>query len=202
MIAWQPQRSPYSRGPRGSRPAGNLRRSLKDVSAIVRRGGVVGYAVEACFGLGCDPRNRRAVQRLLRLKRRPAAKGLILIASGPEALRRYTQDLPAQVLSTWPGPHTWLVDARPALPAIVRGRHATVAVRVTAHSQAARLARLSGGTLISTSANRAHQKPTRHYRELCRRLGRDLDAVLVGRIGTLARPTRIRDARTGRTIRA
>ncbi len=168
----------------------------------MRRGGVVGYAVEACFGLGCDPRNRRAVQRLLRLKRRPAAKGLILIANRAEALQYYTKELSARVLSTWPGPHTWLVEARPALPAIVRGRHTTVAVRVTAHSQAAQLARLSGGTLISTSANRAHQKPTRHYRDLCRRFGRDLDAILVGRIGTLAKPTPIRDARSGRTIRA
>lgn len=193
-----PSRGPGS--PRSSRPL--LRRSLRDVSAIVRRGGVVAYAVEACFGLGCDPRNRRAVQRLLRLKRRPAAKGLILIARRVEALQPYITALPAHVLATWPGPHTWLVEARPALPAIVRGRHATVAVRVTAHRQAARLARLSGGTLISTSANRARQKPARHYRDLCRRFGRDLDAVLMGRIGTLARPTTIRDARTGRTIRS
>ncbi len=167
----------------------------------MRRGGVVGYAVEACFGLGCDPRNRRAVQRLLRLKRRPATKGLILIARQTQALQPYIKEVPAEVLATWPGPHTWLVEGRPALLPIVRGRHATVAVRVTAHRQAGRLAHFSGGTLISTSANRARQKPARHYRELCRRFGRDLDAILVGRIGALARPTAIRDARTGRTIR-
>lgn len=189
-----------SRDARGSRPL--LRRSPRDVSAVVRRGGVVGYAVEACFGLGCDPRNRRAVQRLLRLKRRPAAKGLILIARETKALRPYLKELPTHILASWPGPHTWLVEAAPALPAIVRGRHMTVAVRVTAHRQAAQLARLSGGTLISTSANRARQKPARHYRDLCRRFGRDLDAILLGRIGTLARPTPIRDARSGRTIRS
>lgn len=185
-----------------ARRRGVLRNDLAAVARIVRAGGVVGYAVEACFGLGCDPRNTAAVRRLLRIKRRPAAKGLIVLAHDAKALRPYTKDLPAQARATWPGPHTWLVDANPRLSASVRGHHREVAVRVTAHRQAARLARLCGGVLISTSANRARERPARTHRELCRRMGRGLDAVLVGRIGRLARPTPIRDARTGRLVRA
>lgn len=178
-----------------------LRRSPAAVGAIVRRGGVVGYAVEACFGLGCDPRNPAAVRRLLRLKRRPAHKGLILLAGREQDLTRYACTLPSCARDTWPGPHTWLVDASPKVLPCVRGRHASVAVRVTAHAQAARLARLCGGALISTSANRARQKPVRTYRELCRRFGKELDAVLMGRIGTARKPTSIRDAHTGRYVR-
>ncbi|MBM4190566.1 MAG: Sua5/YciO/YrdC/YwlC family protein, partial [Betaproteobacteria bacterium] len=55
----------------------------------LRHGGVIAYATESCFGLGCDPRNRVAVQRLLRLKGRPQAKGLILIASHLAQLQHY-----------------------------------------------------------------------------------------------------------------
>ncbi len=180
---------------------GILRRDPAVVARIVRAGGVVGYAVEACFGLGCDPRNMTAVRRLLRLKRRPAAKGLIVLACDLKALRPYARDLPPQARATWPGPHTWLVEANPMLSTSVRGHHREVAVRVTAHRQAARLARLCGGALISTSANRARERPARSHRELCRRMGRGLDAVLAGRIGGLARPTPIRDARSGRLVR-
>ncbi|MHB1513542.1 MAG: L-threonylcarbamoyladenylate synthase [Acidiferrobacter sp.] len=180
---------------------GILRRDPAAVARIVRAGGVVGYAVEACFGLGCDPHNMGAVRRLLRLKRRPAAKGLIVLAYDPKALRPYARDLPPQARATWPGPHTWLVEANPMLSTAVRGHHSEVAVRVTAHRQAAQLARLCGGALISTSANRARERPARSHRELCRRMGRGLDAVLAGRIGHLARPTPIRDARSGRLVR-
>lgn len=178
-----------------------VRRSVRAVANVVRRGGVVAYAVEACFGLGCDPTNRRAVQRLLQLKRRPAAKGLIVLAGREQGLRRHTEDLPECARSTWPGPSTWLVKAHHHLGPWVRGRHENVAVRVTAHKQAAWLANVSGGAIISTSANRARQRPVRHYREICRRFGHQLDAVLIGRIGTSPKPTSIRDARTGRYIR-
>ncbi|HUW99166.1 MAG TPA: Sua5/YciO/YrdC/YwlC family protein [Acidiferrobacter sp.] len=189
----------HRRPPNGRRS--RLRTNVRTVGAIVRRGGVVGYAVEACFGLGCDPRNRRALARLLRLKGRPAAKGLILIAGRERALLRYASELPARACATWPGPHTWLVPAHPRLAAAVRGRHAEVAVRVTAHAQAALLARLSGGAIVSTSANRSRERPARSYRELSRRLGYGLDAILVGRTGALPRPTPIRHAHTGEYTR-
>ena len=200
------ERSGAHRDPLGARQTHRpkrplLRANVQAVGAVVRRGGIVGYAVEACFGLGCDPRNRRALTRLLRLKRRPAAKGLILLAGSEHALLRYAKELPACACATWPGAHTWLVLARPGLSALVRGQHAEVAVRVTAHTQAARLARFAGGAIISTSANRAHERPARSYRELGRRFGHGLDAILIGRTGTLPRPTPIRDARTGGYVR-
>ena len=47
----------------------------------LRSGGVIAYPTESCFGLGCDPKNRLAVQRLLRIKGRPQRKGLIIIAA-------------------------------------------------------------------------------------------------------------------------
>jgi len=43
----------------------------------LKRGGLIAYPTESCYGLGCDPNNRGAVQRILRLKRRPQRKGLI-----------------------------------------------------------------------------------------------------------------------------
>jgi L-threonylcarbamoyladenylate synthase len=43
--------------------------------AYLKRGGIIAYATESCFGLGCDPANRRAVRRILRLKGRPQSKG-------------------------------------------------------------------------------------------------------------------------------
>ena len=47
----------------------------------LRAGGVIAYPTEAVYGLGCDPLDGHAVQRILDIKRRPFAAGLILIAS-------------------------------------------------------------------------------------------------------------------------
>ena len=58
-----------------------IRLKLQTARETIRSGGVVAYPTESCFGLGCDPRDHAAVRKILALKRRPASKGLILIAA-------------------------------------------------------------------------------------------------------------------------
>lgn len=175
--------------------------ALQCAAAVVRAGGIVAYPTEAVYGLGCDPRNRAAVLRLLRLKRRPASKGLILIAANEAQLAPYVTAIPDHVHATWPGPHTWLLPARDNAPRWIRGRHATIAVRVTAHAGAAALCNAVGHALVSTSANKGGERPARSYRETAARFGSVLDCILRGRTGGLKRPTPIRDARTHQIIR-
>src|SRR5438128_401563 len=145
--------------------------SLKHAVEVLRQGGVVAYATEYCFGLGCDPMNERAVDKLLRVKRRPRHKGLILIAASIDQLSPYVKETPPQVAATWPGPHTWLLDPRRVVPRWLTGAHERIAVRVTSHPQAAGLCAAARMAIVSTSANRAGHVPARSFREVLRRFG-------------------------------
>lgn len=170
----------------------------------LRCGGVVAYATESCFGLGCDPRNPLGVQRILRIKGRPQRKGLILIAGKRAQLQPYMAPISAaqsqQLDSHWPGPHTWLVPAAADCPSALTGRHPTIAVRVTAHRAAARLCLQTGMALVSTSANRSGGKPAKTTRE-CRRLFGAKVRVIPGLVGRRRRPSTIQDLATGRILR-
>lgn len=178
---------------------------LWGAARVVRAGGIVAYPTEAVFGLGCDPRDERAVRRLLTLKRRPAHKGLILIAAHLEQLTPFLQPLTAtdrdRLAATWPGPYTWLIPAKTTTPRWLRGRHDTLAVRVTAHPLVAALCQACGHPLVSTSANLSGRPPARSALAVRRQLGRDLDYILPGSTGGEARPTEIRELRTGRRVR-
>ena len=48
---------------------------------VLSGGGVIAYPTEGVFGLGCLPDNPEAIQRVLHIKQRDPAKGLILIAA-------------------------------------------------------------------------------------------------------------------------
>ncbi|MDS4019718.1 MAG: L-threonylcarbamoyladenylate synthase [Candidatus Competibacter sp.] len=178
---------------------------LHAAARVVRTGGLIAYPTEAVYGLGCDPRDERAVRRLLALKRRPMRKGLILIAADLAQIEPFLQPLTqadrARLAATWPGPRTWLIPARPATPRWLRGRHDTLAVRVTAHPLAATLCRACGHPLVSTSANRSGRPPARTALAVRRQLGRDLDYLLPGPTGGAVKPTEIRDLRTGLVVR-
>ena len=174
---------------------------LTQAARAILKGGVVAYATEYCFGLGCDPMNRAAVLRLLRLKRRPVQKGLILIAADVAHLAPYVDDIPASVAATWPGPHTWLLEPRDGVPGWITGEHPRLAVRVTAHEQAAALCRAVGMAIVSTSANRGGGKPIRSDREVARQFKDEVDVILSGRVGDAPAPTPIRDAVSGVLVR-
>jgi len=174
---------------------------LAQAARTIQKGGIVAYATEYCFGLGCDPMNRAAVLRLLRLKRRPVQKGLILIAANLEQLAPYVDNIPPQVLATWPGPHTWLLEPRDGVPGWITGEHPRIAVRVTAHPQAAALCQIAGMAIVSTSANRAGGNPTRSFRDTLRRFQGEVDYILPGRVGKAPAPTPIRDAESGALVR-
>jgi len=181
--------------------------SIDAAVAVLKRGGLLAYPTEAVWGLGCDPFDAAAVQRLFEVKQRPQAKGLIVIAASLEQIEPLVDlaALPAErraeILASWPGPHTWTLPARPHVPERVRGDHPTLAVRVTAHPVAAALCTGFGAPIVSTSANLAGEPPPRQREELDPRVVAGLDGVVAGRTGGLERPTPIRDGHSGHPLR-
>ena len=184
--------------------ASPLLRQKRAIRAHLARGGLVAYPTASCYGLGCDPLNYRAIRRLLRLKGRTRSKGLIVIGSRQKQLAPYVARLPAatweKAAATWPGPHTWLMPASRKTPAWLRGAHDSIAVRVDAHPDAARLCHALGYALVSTSANRSGRQSLKTYRQVARAFGRRV-LVRPGRIGGARAPSTIHDVRTGRRLR-
>jgi L-threonylcarbamoyladenylate synthase len=171
----------------------------------VLAGGVIAYPTEAVFGLGCLPENRAAVERILTIKRRSWRKGLLLIGSDLAQLERFVV-LPHgkrhdEIIASWPGPVTWVLPATRHAPRWISGGRDSVAVRLTDHPLARELCAAVGAALVSTSANVSRRPPLRDLRVLRRELGREVDYVLAGALGGLAKPTAIRDGRTGKIVR-
>lgn len=175
---------------------------------LLHAGGVLAYPTEAVFGLGCDPHDRAAFERLFALKQRPPTQGVLLIAAEFAQVERYIElaAVPAEVLrqvrASWPGPHTWIFPRSPDVPAWIAGAHAGIALRVTAHEPAAALCRAYGGALVSTSANPHGQPPARLAQTVVDYFGNALDGLLDAPLGGQTSPTMIRDALSGTIIRA
>ena len=171
---------------------------------VLRRGGVVAHATEAVWGLACDPYDEAAVLRVLELKQRPVAKGLILIGATPAMFERELASVNAatraRVVDSWPGPETWLLP-NCEFPVWITGGSDAVAVRVPGHAQARRLCTRFDAPLVSTSANASGRAPARTALTVRRYFGNRVDYVLPGRVGDRTNPSRIRDAMSGRQLR-
>ncbi|MGI9342571.1 MAG: L-threonylcarbamoyladenylate synthase [Gammaproteobacteria bacterium] len=177
---------------------------IRQAAIVVRSGGVVAYPTEGVYGLGCDPGDGDAVARILELKKRPASAGLILIAADAQQLDEWIAPgaEERQRIAAGADGITWVVTAAPDTPEWITGGRATVAVRVTHHPVAAALCAAAHTPLVSTSANRRGCPPALTALAARRTFGAEIDCVLAGPTGGRGRPSEIRDARTGTTLRA
>lgn len=178
---------------------------IDEAAALLRAGGVLAYPTEGVYGLGCDPDDHAAFDRIFQLKRRPAEQGVLLIAADFEQVRPWLGEVPEAALTragaAWPGPHTFIFPRSSRVPEWVAGGHAGIALRVTAHAPSAALCRAFGGPIVSTSANRHGEPPARNAAEIRAIFGDEPDGVLDAPLGGLDRPTPITDAVSGAIIR-
>lgn len=152
--------------------------------AVLRRGGVVGMPTETVYGLAADAFDPTAVERIFRVKHRPADNPLIVHVAGLGELKRLVTELTPVAVELaarfWPGPLTLVLDARDEVPLITTGGLRTVAVRLPDHPVAAALLEAYGGPLAAPSANRSGRPSPTTAAHVVADLGDDLEVVLDG----------------------
>ncbi|AWL10541.1 L-threonylcarbamoyladenylate synthase [Saliniradius amylolyticus] len=181
--------------------------SLTPLQQAYAEGQLIAYPTEAVFGLGCDPEQQAAVERLLQIKQRPVSKGLILVGATFSQLFPYINDaaIPmdrrAEIVSSWPGPYTWLLPKSAKAPDWITGGSELIAVRVSAHPIVQSLCHELDKPIVSTSANPSGHEPARSAAEV--KAYFDEQVYLVdGEVGGNAAPTQIRNGMTGQVIRS
>ena len=142
---------------------------FKEALNDLRLGKVIAYPSEGVWGLGCDPRNKEAVLKLLNLKKRPMDKGLILVASNIRQMETYIdlKKYKKKLMTKWPGPHTWVVPTKTA-PKWIRGEFTSVALRLTEHPVLKLICEDFQGAIVSSSANLQGESPSSTKEEVKR----------------------------------
>ena len=139
-----------------------------DAARAVKRGLSVAFSTDTVWGLGADPHDETAVERLYILKRRPAEKGLQVLCADDDTARRFARiegDVAsrfARLVAFWPGALTMVVPASDTCPEWLT-RDGKVGVRVPASADARALLRACGGALASTSLNPSGDPPAYSY---------------------------------------
>ncbi|MDH3977611.1 MAG: Sua5/YciO/YrdC/YwlC family protein [Gammaproteobacteria bacterium] len=177
---------------------------LRQATQALQAGGVIAYPTEGVFGLGCDPANASAVQRILELKQRHWSAGLILIAANREQLNPWispTED-EEQALSGHSTFTTWVVTAHDDCPDWITGGRPTCAIRITRHPIAAALCTAAESPLVSTSANYHGHAPAVSVLGAQRLFGAAIDYIVPGETGMASGASEIRIASTGAVLRA
>ena len=158
--------------------------ALAQIANSIRRGGVIAFRTDTFYGLGADPFNREAVQKIKQLKGREETKPILIVISGPDQIDRLiterTRSFNALAERFWPGPLTLIGKAAAQLPDEITAGTGTVGVRLPNDDKVRALVRECGGALTATSANPSHQEPAKTAQEVHRYLGDAIELIVDG----------------------
>lgn len=155
---------------------------IKYAASVIRNGGIAIYPTETVYGLGCAPSDPDTTKRILQIKQR-ADNPLPLICSSINMARIIVQFNPtAEKLAKrfWPGPLMLVLPKKIDYPIwVTRGKN-TLGIRVPGSEVSRRLAELSAGVIVSTSANKSGANPPITAQEAINQIGKEVDVVIDG----------------------
>lgn len=143
---------------------------LMQAASVIARGDVIAFRTDTFYGLGADPFNLEAVQKIKQLKGREDHKPILIVISDEDQVARFI-DEPSSAFNQlaeafWPGPLTLIGKANSALPPEITAGTKTVGVRLPNDDRVRALVRACGGALTATSANPSNAAPAGTAREV------------------------------------
>ena len=144
---------------------------IQQTIEVLRRGGTILYPTDTIWGIGCDARNSKAVERLYAIKERDHSKSmLVLVENGKWKVesgeRPTTFILPRSIW--WGEMHLEVADNLPAADG-------TLGIRIPNHCFCQEVLRRLGAPLVSTSANLSGRPSPATYNEIEEELMRRVD---------------------------
>jgi L-threonylcarbamoyladenylate synthase len=153
--------------------------NVRVAAEVVKRGGLVVYPTDTVYGLGCDPFNVNAVNKILQVKG-TQYKPLPILSYSFNDIKKVAQlsDKARRIGEKfWPGPLTLILLKRLHSDIVTYGL-TTIGVRIPNHEVALELIRLSGGLLVGTSANKTGVQPPSTAEEAYKQLKDQVDVIL------------------------
>lgn len=161
--------------------AADLLRLGRAIRSTIDSSGLVALPTETFYGLGVDPFNERAVDRLYQVKRREDDKPVLVLIGDRAQLPLLTTEIsPIATLlmeTFWPGALTILFQAHPSLPRNLTAGTGLVGIRLSSCVPLTQLLKVVG-PVTGTSANRSGGVPARTAELVQRDFGSDVDLII------------------------
>ena len=132
---------------------------LSKALKALKSGGVVICPTDTVYGFLADAQNKKAVDRIFKIKKRPKSKPLSVFVKNlrmAEELAFVDQRQEKVLKKYWPGKYTFVLKRKPAMELFGLNK-ATIAIRIPKHTFLQKLLKKINRPLVQTSVNISDQ---------------------------------------------
>lgn len=157
-------------------------RLIKKTCDVLEEGGVIIYPTDTVYAYGCDIKDKRAVERIYRIKKINRKKPLSFIfpdiSSANEYVRNISNEAFKVMKKACPGPYTFIFNASKEVPRMVMTNQKTIGVRIPDNNIALALVKTLGRPILSASVNNAEGEYIIDPRDLEKVYRNEVDLVI------------------------
>lgn len=169
-------------------PDNPQQRNIAKAAEVLANGGVIIYPTDTIYGLGCDIHQRKAVERICRIKNiDPAKAQLSFVCYDMSDMSKYIKTIPTstyRMLKQYlPGPYTFILPASKETPKLLKSKKDTVGLRIPDNLIARSIVKELGCPVLSASLPGDMVEEYTDPELIHEKFGKLVDLVIDGGIG-------------------
>lgn len=136
---------------------------------VIQCGGVILYPTDTIWGLGCDPNNEEAIEKINEIKNRPDTKSYIMLVGEERQLNYYIPEIPDvayDLIDFAERPTTIIYDNAKNISPKITATDGSLGVRLTKDPFCKQLCQKLRTGIVSTSANISGQDSPTSFEDI------------------------------------
>lgn len=131
-------------------------RQIKKVVECLKNGGIIIYPTDTVYGLGCDINNKKAMEKLCRLRGLNIKKhNLSFICYNLSHISDFTKHLNTSTYKLMkkalPGPYTFILNASSSIPKLFKNKKKEIGIRIPDNNIPRDIVKELGNPIVTTS---------------------------------------------------
>lgn len=153
---------------------------LKEAVRVLQEGGIILYPTDTVWGIGCDARNHKAVEKIFKLKQRSDSRSMLVLVGSEGMLQRTVKDIPDiawQLIDVAVNPMTIIYDNPIGVAENLKAEDGSLGIRITSEKFSRMLCDRMKGPIVSTSANISGKPTPMTFSEISSEIKNGVDYV-------------------------
>lgn len=160
----------------------HIEKEIEKTAEVIKKGGVILYPTDTIWGLGCDPFNPSAIQKIFKIKQRLESKSMIILIHSADAISKYVKNpipIAFDLIDKWQKPLTVVFPRAINLkPPLVNEEDNSIAIRVSKERFTYHLLKYMDAPIISTSANLSGMPSPIHFKDVFKEIKDQVDYIV------------------------
>lgn len=158
-----------------------MKEEVDRAAKVISEGGVILYPTDTVWGLGCDPMNEMAIDKIAAIKGRDESKNFIILVNSEFLLNKYVDVIPEicyDLIDMAESPLTIVYPKGRNISRKILAADGSIAIRKTDHAFCNQLMQKTKCGLVSTSANISGQPFPKQFSDIDPQILKSVDYVV------------------------